>query len=1105
MSYRNKKVLFYDKGLYLYTAQKLGEYYDKVYYYMPDSSPYPCSNLADIGTGLPEVERVHNFWEYIDKVDMIVFPDVHDGNLQSWLRSKGYTVFGSGKSEELELDKIKFFDALEEAKLPIANTIVVTGTDELVEYLKGKTDRYIKTPTYRGDFETYHYTSMSHFEPWLDDLKYRLGSRCQKIDFIVQSPIKSACECYDKYTEVLTSNGWKFFDQLDTSDAICTLNPSTLGIEYQYPTDYIKKISDKICKLSNQKLDFAVTCDHSMSVIKGSDRRQGIDNVRLIKLSDLPDNDLNFIPNGNGHCGVDRQYFDLPRVDRCMVEYGRLPMRPWLRFLGWFLSDGCTVDSNHVVYISQVKPLGVKEIESTLTELGFKFDRNGHSFRVSSKQLSTYLKDLGVKENKRVPAFVKTLSIPLIQEFLSGYFGGNGTLATNGATRIYCTGLCKDLANDIQELIILTGKSSTISVKKPQGWHIYAGRNINSTKPVYNVSEQSTRYRTFSKKSVTIEDYNDFVYCVTVPNHIIQVRRNGKAMWCGNCGYDGYVVDGKFTTNCLCGYEVKDQAYVCKVFDATPKIIDDVNIAMSPYLKDCRGHYSTEIRINDKGKGYFIDPTCYSDDTEVLTNQGWKFFNDLNGTETICTLNPETRQIEYHAPSKYISYQYSGKMVGISSPKKTLELLVTPNHSVWGSERVKTNPIKEFRADSIPSKLLIPRTGEWAGVEQDTFTIPAYHVEWHSGKGVGIDKEYDNPAVDVPMDDWLRFLAIYLGDGSCSKYSVCVTQFDKVAEYEKIISKLPFNYSRADKGFNIYSVQLRAYLKQFGVCDQKFVPDYVKQLSPRQIKVFLDAYILGDGEKRESGSKRIFTTSPQLADDMQELFLKSGSVADIHIKKVKGSTMTCAGRSYVRKRDSYVISERATFDTCWVEGQASCRSSKYISEHDYDGWVYDVEVPNHILYVRRNGKPCFSGNCRIPSPPGELMCEIYSNYAESFYDIATGKLPELSTAKLYGAEFILTSDWNDKHELCVEYPSDLSQWVKLKNHVKRGKNTYCIPNGNGGFFGAVVGLGTSLKSAIQNVVDVAEQVKAEGFKFDSSVFDEANNAVKAGEQFGIKY
>jgi len=29
--------------------------------------------------------------------------------------------------------------------------------------------------------------------------------------------------------------------------------------------------------------------------------------------------------------------------------------------------------------------------------------------------------------------------------------------------------------------------------------------------------------------------YSGVVYCVEVPNHIIFVRRNGKACWCGNC------------------------------------------------------------------------------------------------------------------------------------------------------------------------------------------------------------------------------------------------------------------------------------------------------------------------------------------------------------------------------------------------------------------------------------------------------------------------------------------------------------------------------------------------------------------------------------------
>jgi SpoVK/Ycf46/Vps4 family AAA+-type ATPase len=32
------------------------------------------------------------------------------------------------------------------------------------------------------------------------------------------------------------------------------------------------------------------------------------------------------------------------------------------------------------------------------------------------------------------------------------------------------------------------------------------------------------------------EDYSGTVWCVTVQNHIVYVRRNGKPLWCGNCG-----------------------------------------------------------------------------------------------------------------------------------------------------------------------------------------------------------------------------------------------------------------------------------------------------------------------------------------------------------------------------------------------------------------------------------------------------------------------------------------------------------------------------------------------------------------------------------------
>jgi hypothetical protein len=42
------------------------------------------------------------------------------------------------------------------------------------------------------------------------------------------------------------------------------------------------------------------------------------------------------------------------------------------------------------------------------------------------------------------------------------------------------------------------------------------------------------------KFQVKREFYEDMVYCVEVPNHIIFVRRKGKTAWCGNCALAVY-------------------------------------------------------------------------------------------------------------------------------------------------------------------------------------------------------------------------------------------------------------------------------------------------------------------------------------------------------------------------------------------------------------------------------------------------------------------------------------------------------------------------------------------------------------------------------------
>ena len=61
---------------------------------------------------------------------MIAFFDTNYGDLAHYLRKHGYRVFGSGKGEDIELDKIGFLDILEKLQLPIAKTYLAEGVDD---------------------------------------------------------------------------------------------------------------------------------------------------------------------------------------------------------------------------------------------------------------------------------------------------------------------------------------------------------------------------------------------------------------------------------------------------------------------------------------------------------------------------------------------------------------------------------------------------------------------------------------------------------------------------------------------------------------------------------------------------------------------------------------------------------------------------------------------------------------------------------------------------------------------------------------------------------------------------------------------------------------
>jgi hypothetical protein len=245
MSLKNKTCLVWDRGLYTYLAQKLGESFGKVYYYMPESSPYPNSKLSQIAEGLETIERIDDdeVWKVMDKSDMVFFPDCYDGEFQIWLQNKGYKVFGGLGSEKAEMDKVFFFDYLTSVGLPVPKTYRAEGLVDLLIHLQGKGEKWLKRSYYRGDFETKKYRDPQHLLPWIDMLRSKIGRRADNIEILVQDPIESEVEIgYDGFcvNGEYTTNSMMGYEIKDKA---------YLGKVFENTPEIIQKVNDEMSPL----------------------------------------------------------------------------------------------------------------------------------------------------------------------------------------------------------------------------------------------------------------------------------------------------------------------------------------------------------------------------------------------------------------------------------------------------------------------------------------------------------------------------------------------------------------------------------------------------------------------------------------------------------------------------------------------------------------------------------------------------------------------------------------------------------------------------------------------------------------------------------------
>lgn len=396
----------------------------------------------------------------------------------------------------------------------------------------------------------------------------------------------------------------------------------------------------------------------------------------------------------------------------------------------------------------------------------------------------------------------------------------------------------------------------------------------------------------------------------------------------------------------------------------------------------------TDIINSDGQEGYKMklrseripvvgDKFSLDDTHDVLTNKGWKNITEITLQDKLATLNPETKCLEYHNPTRVQKVPHKGQMYLLDT--RQISLCCTLDHKMY----IRTRDVLEYKLrkaqDIFGKRVMYKKNAINNYPDTEYFIIP----------GIGKYSE-----MKVNMDHWLDLLGIYIADGCVSHNSVYLSGHKqrKIDHIRDICTKMNLNFkikqnppregSKLEYSYDsrIYDKQIANYFIQYDLgAPNKYLPSFVWELSQRQCNILLDSLISCDGHTRKDNNftSVYYTTSKKLADDIVRLTLHAGISANIKMVNAKDTTAIISGKLIKRTSDLYLVYLIKGFNepciTPYKKSRKNGQLKQYTEEYiDFDSFIYCIDVPNHIMYIRRNGLVCWTGNSSNSAQKGTI-------------------------------------------------------------------------------------------------------------------------------------
>lgn len=345
----------------------------------------------------------------------------------------------------------------------------------------------------------------------------------------------------------------------------------------------------------------------------------------------------------------------------------------------------------------------------------------------------------------------------------------------------------------------------------------------------------------------------------------------------------------------------------------------------------------------------FGESECFDKYTEILTNNGFKCFEDLTEEDKVAQYNMEDKSISFVKPLRHIKRHYKGEMHYYYT--SYVDLMVTPNHEVV-AKRDGSKKFRKVKSCDLEYKEnnVLPVSGYKDGDAEfttlDRLLVAIYSVgEFRSIRG---------------------FLGRFAPSSEFGLVFDPTIGEEKIERIEGLLKELSIEYEKR----NIDDCE-KIVITEAHLGDIYLVPK-VKDLSYINLENVSKGWI-----------DEFFNELEYWNRDVDGLFIHRHNVE----KSIDTISILCtlSGRVY-QKSEALHNAKYGRYWCIMINEKDECGYSQK-EEVEYDNFVYCVEVPTGCVVVRRNGKSYISGNCRHSEAYARLLEVLgYVNEFESILE-----------------------------------------------------------------------------------------------------------------------